>query len=257
METLPSTATTPPAGPAREPRRLAAGQGAEFWSEAWRIFTAAPLIWILILIIYVCISIVLVMIPVIGSVAHTILMPVFMGGLMLGCHALARGDPLTVGHLFEGFKNGRFGPLAVVGLILLALTIVLGLLVVAAAFVTIGMSGIGALMDYTNPRAYAAMAGAGVGVFFLLLIALVGVALIWMAFWFAPALVAIDGREPVAAMKASFDASMANIMPFLIYSLIYIGLAIAASIPFGLGWLVLVPMIVGTCYASWRQVFGA
>lgn len=257
METLPSTAATPPVRPAREPRRLPAGQGASFWSEAWRIFLAAPLIWILILVIYVCISIVLVLIPVIGSLAHTILTPVFAGGMMLGCHALARGEPLEIGHLFVGFKDGRFGPLAVLGLIMLALAIILGVLVVAAAFVTIGMSGLGALLDYDSPRALATIAGAGIGIAFLMLIGLLGGMLIWMALWFAPALVAIEGREPVAAIKASFEACMGNLLPFLIYGLVYIGLAIVASIPFALGWLVLAPMVVASCYASWRQIFAA
>jgi uncharacterized membrane protein len=257
METLPSTAATPPARPAREPRRLPAGQGTAFWSEAWRIFLAAPLIWILILVIYVCISIVLVIIPVIGSLAHTILTPVFAGGMMLGCHALARGEPLEVGHLFAGFKNGRFGPLAVLGLIMLALAIVLGILVAAAALVTVGMSGLGALMDYGSPRGLEMMAGAGVFIVFIVLIGLLGAMVIWMLIWFAPALVAIDGLEPVAAIKASFEACMANLLPFLIYGLVYIGLAIVASIPFGLGWFVLAPMIVASCYASWRQILAA
>ena len=255
METLPSTAATPAPRPKREPRRLPAGQGTAFWSEAWRIFQAAPLIWILILLIYICISIVLLFIPVIGSIAHTVLTPVFAGGVMLGCHALARGEPLEVGHLFVGFKDGRFGPLAVLGLIMLAMAIVLGVVCVAIALVTIGVSGLGALMDYNNANAYATLASAGAGIFFLLLIGLLGGVLIWMAIWFAPALVAIDGMEPLAAIKASFDASMANIMPFLVYGLIYIGLAIVASIPFGLGWLVLGPMIVGSCYAGWRTIF--
>ena len=255
METLPSTATSPAPRPAREPRRLPAGQGAAFWSEAWRIFQAAPLNWILILLVYVCISVVLLFIPVVGSLAHSVLTPVFAGGVMLGCHALARGEPLEVGHLFAGFKDGRFGPLAVLGLIMLAMAIVLGVVCITVAIVTIGMSGLGALIDYTNPNAYGALMGAGAGVFFLILIALLGAMLIWMAIWFAPALVAIDGMEPIAAIKASFDGSLANIMPFVIYGLIYIGLAIVASIPFMLGWLVLAPMVVGSCYASWRQVF--
>jgi uncharacterized membrane protein len=254
MET---TAAVPsPIRAPRVPRRLPAAQGMSFWSEAWRIFCAAPLVWILMLCAYVILSIVLVFIPVIGSLAHSVLTPVFMGGLMLGCHALARGQPLEFGHLFAGFKDGRFGPLAVLGLIMLALFIVLGIVCVGIALVTIGMSGLGVLMDYDNPRAWATLTGAGFGILFLILVALVAGVLVWMAFWFAPALVVLDGMEPIAALKASFDASLANIMPFLVYGLVYIGLAIVASIPFGLGWLVLAPMLVGTCYASWRQVFG-
>ena len=93
---------------APEPRHLPAGAGASFWSEAWRIFSASPGAWIVMLIVYVLISIGLAMIPVVGHLAHLVLLPVFFGGVMLGCHALARGEPLSVAHLFEGFKNGRF-----------------------------------------------------------------------------------------------------------------------------------------------------
>jgi len=254
MDTAPAVPS--PARAPREPRRLAAGQGVALWSEAWRIFCAAPLMWVLVVCAYAALSIVLVFIPVIGSLAHAVLTPVFLGGLMLGCHALARGQPLEFEHLFAGFKDGRLGPLAVLGLIILAAFIVVGIVCVGLALVTIGMSGLGAMMDYENPRALATLASASVGILFIVLVALVGGTLMWMAFWFAPALVAIDGVEPLAALKASFDASLANLVPFLVYGLVYIGLAIMASIPFGLGWLVLGPMLVGSCYASWRQVFG-
>jgi uncharacterized membrane protein len=63
--------------------------------------------------------------------------------------------------------------------------------------------------------------------------------------------------EPGAALKASFEGCLANLGPFLVYSLVFIGLAILASIPLGLGWLVLGPMIAGSCYASWRRIFSA
>jgi uncharacterized membrane protein len=254
MESLPGTATPPVPRPGRVPHRLAAGDGAAFWGEAWRIFCAAPLVWIAIIVIYVALSLVLVFIPVLGTLAHTVLTPVFAGGMMLGCQALARGEPLEIGHLFAGFRDGRFAPLAVVGLILLALAIALAILIGAVALVTIGVSGLGAMIDYGNPNALATLAGAGVGFLLLMLIGLAGAMVIGMAVWFAPALVAIDRLEPIAAMKASFDACMANLMPFLIYGLVYIGLAIVASIPFGLGWLVLAPMIVGSCYAGWRRI---
>ena len=71
-----------------------------------------------------------------------------------------------------------------------------------------------------------------------------------MAYWFAPALVVLNGEEPIAAMRKSFAACWRNIGAFLIYGIIYIGLAIVATIPFGLGWFVLGPMFAGSCYAS-------
>ena len=62
-------------------------------------------------------------------------------------------------------------------------------------------------------------------------------------------------QEPFVALQRSFGACWMNFGAFLIYGLIYIALAIVASIPFGLGWLVLAPMIAGSCYAGWRQIF--
>jgi uncharacterized membrane protein len=77
-----------------------------------------------------------------------------------------------------------------------------------------------------------------------------------MAFWFAPALVVLRGDEPLAAMTASFHACLRNVPPFLVYSLLGIVLAIVASIPLGLGWLVLAPVYAATLYTSYKDVFG-
>src|SRR2546429_6887416 len=144
-------ASAPRSPGAPEPRHLAAGSGASFWSEAWRIFSASPGAWIVILVVYVLISIGLAIIPVVGNLAHLVLTPVFIGGVMLGCHALARGEPLSVAHLFEGFKGGRFGPLIVLGLMLLAIVIVFGIVMFFGLLLSFGMSGLGARAGETGP----------------------------------------------------------------------------------------------------------
>jgi uncharacterized membrane protein len=91
---------------------------------------------------------------------------------------------------------------------------------------------------------------------FAMLIALVLGALVGMALWFAPGLVVFRGVAPVDAMRLSFDASLKNLVPFLLYGLIYIVASIVASIPFGLGWLVLGPLAMLTVYLSYKDVFG-
>src|SRR5579884_1632625 len=98
-------------GPAPPPRLLPASEGAAWWGESWRIFCAAPLPWIGIFVVFVALSVALMMIPIVGGPVHTVLTPVFGGGVMLGCHALAHGKPLTIAHLFEGFQRERIGPL--------------------------------------------------------------------------------------------------------------------------------------------------
>jgi uncharacterized membrane protein len=56
-------------------------------------------------------------------------------------------------------------------------------------------------------------------------------------------------------MKASFVACLRNIVPFLVYGVILFVLAIVASIPFGLGWLVLGPVMAASLYAGYRDIF--
>jgi uncharacterized membrane protein len=242
---------------APEPRQLAAGEGAAWWGESWRIFCAAPAVWIGIFVLFVIASIALVLVPLVGSLVHTVLLPVFAGGVMLGCHALARGEPLRIGHLFEGFQRGRFAPLCLLGLLWLAILFIIAIVMVATVFLTLGASGLAALLDFGGTSLdWAALASAGLAVFIVGAIALVVAVLVAMAYWFAPALVVLNGEQPVAALQKSFAASWRNLGAFLLYGLIYIGLAIVATVPMGLGWLVLGPMLVGSCYAGWRTIFG-
>lgn len=251
----PSSAAVASSAP--PPRHLAAGEGAAWWGESWRIFCAAPAVWIGIFVIFVVVSIALVLVPLVGSLVHTLLTPVFVGGVMLGCNALARGEPLRIGHLFEGFQGGRLAPLCVLGLIWLAILFVIAIVMVGIVFLTLGAAGLAALIDFGSTTFdYAAMASAGLAIFVTALIALVLVLLVAMAYWFAPALVVLNGEQPIAALQKSFAASWRNVGAFLLYGLIYIGLAIVATIPMGLGWLVLGPMVVGSCYAGWRTIFG-
>ena len=253
--TLP--AATTPTGSAPEPRHLAAGDGAAWWGESWRIFCAAPAVWIGIFVLFIVVSIALVIVPLIGSLVHTVLLPVMAGGVMLGCDALARGEPLRIGHLFEGFQGGRFAPLCLLGLLWLAILFVVAIIMVAAVFLTLGASGLAALMDFGGTALdYAALASAGMAIFVVAMIGLLIALLVAMAYWFAPALVVLNGEQPVEALRKSFAASWRNLGAFLLYGLIYIGLAIVATIPMGLGWLVLGPMLVGSCYAGWRTIFG-
>jgi uncharacterized membrane protein len=257
MQTSDATPGQPAAAmPAPEPRQLRAGDGASWWSESWRIFCASPAAWLGVFVIFVVLSIALMLVPIIGGLVHTVLTPVFAGGAMLGCHALARGEPLRLGHLFEGFRAGRLGPLLILGLIWLAILFAIAIVMVATILATLGASGLAALTDFGGTFDYSAIASAGAAVLIVGLIALAITVLVAMAYWFAPALVVLNGEQPVAALRKSFDASARNIGAFLLYGLIYIGLAVIASIPMGLGWLVLGPMVAGSCYAGWRTIFG-
>lgn len=267
MEIPPATTPAPrlDEGPAPTPRLLPAGEGAAWWGESWRIFCAAPLPWIGIFVVFVVISIALSYVPVVGHPVYVVLTPVFAGGVMLGCHALARGEPLTIGHLFEGFRGARFQPLLVLGLLSLAVMFAVAVFAAGTIFLALGASGLGEIMRILDTANVAgvdylavgeAVAAAGPAILLVLLVAVTVALLVAMAYWFAPALVALNGEAPIAALSKSFAASWRNFAAFLLYSVIYIGLALAATIPLGLGWLVLGPMLAGSCYAGWRTIFG-
>src|SRR3977135_2640781 len=81
------------------PRAVDAGRGVAWWAEGWRLFTPAVGPWILIVVIGFCIHVILALIPVLGSIASQYLFPILAGGLMLGCRAIDRGEPLTLAHL--------------------------------------------------------------------------------------------------------------------------------------------------------------
>jgi uncharacterized membrane protein len=98
------------------------------------------------------------------------------------------------------------------------------------------------------------MASAAVGML-ALLVGLVLGSVFAMAFWFAPALVVFRNIAPVEALKASWSASLGNIVPFLVFGVIWIIAAVVASIPFGLGWFVLMPVTALACYRSYVDIF--
>jgi uncharacterized membrane protein len=229
-------------------RGVAAGRGWDWIVAGWDLFKRQPGMWIGLIVVAAIIMIVLAIIPFIGSLALMILGPVFGGGIMLGCKALSEGGELELGHLFAGFKQ-KFGPLAAVGAIYLVASIVIALIVglVTGAGMFALMSG----GDLTAGQA----AGAVMGVLLAVLIMLALMIPVWMAIWFAPALVVLNERGAVEALKESFSASLKNIIPMLVYGVLLFIAAIIAAIPLGLGWLVLGPVLAGSLYASYRDIY--
>jgi uncharacterized membrane protein len=108
----------------------------------------------------------------------------------------------------------------------------------------------------TGPGADAAkVAGALTG---FLLASLVMMALmipVLMAVWFAAPLVVFHERGAVDALKESFAGCLKNIVPFLVYGVIFFVHAIVASIPLALGWLVLGPMAAASIYTAYRDIY--
>jgi uncharacterized membrane protein len=231
-------------------RAVDAGRGWEWIAEGFALFKKQPGIWILNLIIFIACAAVIHIVPIIGSIAGILLTQVFMGGLMLGCRALDHGESLEIGHLFAGFKQNT-GDLVVLGV----LTIVGWIVALIPAMLIAGGGAFMAMMMGGNPG----MNVGAMGVSFMLamLVVLALAVPLYMALWFAPSLIVFNNSKPIDAMKASFFACLKNIVPFLLYGVIMLVLCFIATIPFGLGFLVLGPIAIASIYTGYRDVFVA
>jgi uncharacterized membrane protein len=228
-------------------RAVPAAHGWNWIAGGFDLFRRQPGAWIAIAVIALLLFIGLALIPVLGSLAGMVLAPVFAGGIVIACREQDEGRGLRISHLFAGFRE-RFGTLVWIGFIYLGITIAIALvvgLVTGAGMWTLLGSG-------ADP---ATVAGAGLTLLLAFLVMLALLLPVFMAMWFAPALVVFHEQGAGEAMKASFIACLRNVLPFLLYGVILFLLAIAASIPFGLGWLVLGPAMAGSLYAGYRDLF--
>mgnify|MGYP000861093134 CR=1 FL=1 len=234
-------------------RKVDPGACFDWLHQGWAMFIADPGIWlgctVLVLVIYFGMTIV----PLVGQIAANLLAPVLAAGLVHLARRQAQGQAIDINELFAGFR-GNTGNLVVLGALYtvgLVLTVVVVGLIVGG-----GMAG--GLFGVAGGRPGGI--GLGLGMMFgsLLLGGLllsVLLAPLMMAMWFAPALVFFNAMAPVDAMKASFAACLANWLVFLVYGVILCVLGFFAALPIGLGFLVLVPVLSGALYASYRDIF--
>ena len=233
-----------------DPKKCELGAGVRWLSDGWAMFMQAPGIWVGITALWAVFAFATQVVPIVGPLIGGLLFPVLMGGLMLGCEALRRGEPLTVAHLFAGF-NQNAAQLFLIGALYLAGYIAIMIAVFVPAL------GFGGLALFTGTATPEQMQNFGVVVLLAGLVALGLMLPLMMAIWFAPPLAALNGLGAVDAMKKSFVACLRNFWPFVIYGLLLIPVAIAATIPLLLGWLVATPVMLAAVYVSYREIFYA
>jgi uncharacterized membrane protein len=233
-----------------EIRQVNAGNGWNWISGGFALFKQSPVIWIALFFIYVLIGMALSIIPVIGPIVFNVLAPVFMAGFMMGCRALEMGEEIEINHLFAGFKQNTSQLITVGGIYLAALIVIVGVIFMAS-----GAAPLSSPMMAEDLMSGRQGAQAGGGMLLPLLIVLAAMVPLFMAYWFAPALVLFHDMKALDAMKLSFVACLRNIMPFFVYGLISMVLMVLAAIPLGLGLLVMIPTMTASLYVSYKDIF--
>ena len=233
-----------------EPQHLQAGQGWQWIKQGYALFMKAPLLWMVVLVICFIAVAGLSAVPVVGEPLASLLLPVVLAGLMTGCRALEHGEELELAHLFSGFRQHTSQLVTLGGIALVGQFLIFGVMMMVggATLVSILMSN----QPPADPNVITqAVAGAGIAV--LLGITLFSVLL--MAMQFAPMLVYFNNATPLEAMKLSLRAFIDNVGAMLVYGVTFMMLAILASLPMMLGWLVLMPIVFTSLYACYCDVF--
>ncbi|MBI5006829.1 MAG: hypothetical protein HZB95_06850 [Nitrosomonadales bacterium] len=233
-----------------EAKHVTAERGWVWIKQGWALFIKSPVLWLVLLLIAFGAAVLLSMIPVVGQPLATLLGPVVMAGLMSGCRALEQDEELELAHLFSGFQQQTTQLITVGGLSLLGQFLIVGLMI------GMGASSLVSLMMSDTPPHDAsviaeAFAGAGAAV-------LVGIALfclLMMAAQFSPMLVYYNRLSPFEAMKLSLRAFFNNIGAMFVYGMTALLLAILATVPMMMGWIILIPVMVTSIYACYRDIF--
>lgn len=228
-------------------RTAEAGRGTGWLLEGFGYFTKDAGIWIATTIILFVASLIIAFIP-LGNIAAQILWYIVLGGLMIGLRDQDAGESFRLGHIVAGFEAAG-GQLALLGVFAMIATIVIVLATVALLFMFVGAQAITEMQgDPANVQ--------NISAFLLPVLIAAGLTVpLIMALWFAPALIVLGGKSAMEAMSLSFKGCLRNVVPFLLYGILGLVLAIVASIPLFLGWLVLFPMVTASVYIAYKDIF--
>ena len=229
-------------------RVVPAGNAFEWLRQGWALFVANPGVWIATTIVMLAIILGLQIVPLIGTLAANLLTPMLCAGMLLACRKLSNGETAEINDLFAGFKRNTSD------LLMLGVLYMVAMLIIFVMAAVLGGGSIAGGLMMGRPAGFGLAFG---GMMLAMLLSLALSVPLFMAIWFAPALVFFNNMPALEALRASFNACLKNTLPFLVYGLIVMVLMFFAALPVGLGFLVLVPVLFGSVYASYRDVFVA
>lgn len=247
---------------------LPAAAGWQWILSGFAIFKRNPPVLSMLVISYWFTVIFLNILPVVGALAASLLIPGLSVGLMQASRNLERGQPVGLQTLFGGLKENTKTLLALGALYL---------------FCTLGILGLSALVDggdmfrymLANTRAERVMLEDADFVMPALVVMVLLVPLM-MAYWFAPVLAAWHRLSLGKSLFFSFVACWINWRPFMVFSA---GMLLIAGIlpgillglllllfPAAQGFitaivmvpmaLIVAPVVFASFYASYRDIFG-
>ena len=248
--------TTKPA--ASLPRRVPAKNAYAWLTQGVRVFIRQPLLWIMFcLASFVLTVVVACVLPLLSVPATFFVQQALMGGFFFSVCKAERDEVVEIGDLFFAFRCywQPFLLLTVLYLAILALAAV-GLMVLMLSV------GIGVTAEHTFKilenfisSGMIRPVGAGLISGIVLLSLTLLIFGIYSAFYFTPALIVFAQQKPFAAMKTSFFAIVMNWRAFFFLIVLAGLLLFLGALPLMLGWVIVIPVLMLTNYAAWKDIF--
>lgn len=242
--------------------------GVRWLVEGWRLFRVSPPSWLALVFVYWMVMTAISLLPLLGVLVAMVLIPGFSVGFMAASRRCEQGKAPELRTLFEGFRNRVAVQLGLGAVYVLALALLLGATALAdegalARWMLLGSRpGEEALQSDGFLAALAIAAGLYVPVV--------------MLFWFAPLLAAWHAMAAGQALFYSFFACLMNwraflgygavaalvtlVIPFVVLSVLLLvsggQLKVAAMTLIFPLLIILLPTLLASFYASYRDVFG-
>ncbi|APZ43405.1 BPSS1780 family membrane protein [Acidihalobacter ferrooxydans] len=231
--------------------RLTAAAGFDWYRQGWKLFARKPGMLVLLGLALAVIYLLLNLVP-LGGLLLAFIAPSLNGGYYLAIRRTEAGEEPGFADLFAAFNEPqRRNPMLMLGLVSLGAQIAITLTMIGAFGGTFA-----ALAGFSGMLTGLPIIGGGLGFsLFAILSGLVIAVLLWLALFFAIPLVMLDGVAPSEALKISLRANLSNVAAWLIFSVLLVPLTVLALIPFGLGLLILYPLMTAAMYIAYRQTF--
>lgn len=232
-----------------EIHQVNAKQGLQWILSGFYLFRKAPLAWVFVCFTLMLIAMSMSLIPLLGKFIFTLISPVFLAGIMLGCKDMEQGKSLAMAHLFVAFKTNSAPLITIGGIYLIGQILIIGLVML------IGGSQMTDMLLYGKRVDESELMGVMSSMLTSSLIALTLSIPLMMASWFSPLLVVFHNTPPIVAMQRSFFACLKNFIPFQVYGITLIVLTIISVMPYGAGLVILIPTIFASIYVSYKDIF--
>ncbi len=224
-----------------EAKTVDVSRGVAWFTGGWRLFMKNPGVWVVLGVIFLATLFVLALIPMLGQLLMALVAPVLSAGLLYAAREADNDRALEIPHVLQGFREQeKLTPLLSLGGVALA-----GLILSVVLAFAIG----GASMVATMAGRHEMSGGASAAMLAALLAA--------MALAYAVPLVMFRGIPATEALGSSFKACLRNFLPLTVFGVIYLFVAVLATLPLLLGWIVLLPASAGMLYLSYKDLYEA